>query len=51
MNEKIKKIKEVIDSITNELSNDTSNENYKSYKQKIRVIDTLLHAITLIEEK
>lgn len=50
MNEKIAKIKEVICELTNELSNDTVKNDYKSYEQKIRAIDQLLHAIALIEK-
>lgn len=50
MNEKIKKIKEVINSITNELNDDTVKDDYKSYEQKIRAIEQLLHAIALIEK-
>jgi len=50
MKEKIKKVKEVISEITKELNNDATKDDYKSYEQKIRVIEQLLHAITLIEK-
>lgn len=50
MNENIAKIKDVISAITNELSSDASRDDYKSYELKIRVIDQLLHSITLIEK-
>lgn len=51
MNEKIKKIKEVINEITKELNNDVIKDDCKSYEQKIRAIEQLLHAITLIEKQ
>ena len=50
MNETITKIKEVISEITNELNNDTTKDDFKSYEQKIRAIEQLLHAIALIEK-
>lgn len=50
MNEKITKIKEVINEIIDELKNDTNKNDHRSYEQKIRAIDQLLHAIALIEK-
>ena len=50
MNEQVKKIKEVISKITKELNNDATKDDYKSYEQKIRAIEQLLHTITLIEK-
>ena len=50
MNEKITKIKEVVNEITKGLNNDIVKDDYKSYEQKIRAIEQLLHAIALTEK-
>ena len=51
MKENINKIKEVINMLVEEIKNDITSDNYQFCGQKIRAIDDLLHAITLIKEK
>lgn len=51
MNEKnVKKLKEVLKELTEDLNTEVENFDYSDLKQKIRVIDSLTHTITLIEK-
>ncbi len=50
MSKKIEKIKEIIGEITEELNSHIIKDDYKSYEQKIRAIEQLLHTIALIEK-